>query len=271
MMNFFRSLFVLALVSATGSASAITLFSEDFEGYTSFPDEAPNNDEINAGIPKISEGASEIWYGARFEDPDSGSGSSASINSDLAVQNYGDAFSAPCYGDNCTHTGRVEDDAGLLFKVDATNMTGLTLSFDWRTYSANSGDKVVVGYRIGSIGGFGTCTGNGEAGCFADLRNSMPWYTTQTGTSLTGNWTQLMRANADSDWNSETFSLTGADDASEVWVAIWLDNGEGDFAKFDNVVVTATPVPEAETYAMMLAGLGLVGFMVSRRRSTAAL
>lgn len=29
---------------------------------------------------------------------------------------------------------------------------------------------------------------------------------------------------------------------------------------------TAAPVPEAETYAMMLAGLGLVGFMVSRRR-----
>ncbi|MGB9128662.1 MAG: PEP-CTERM sorting domain-containing protein [Thiobacillus sp.] len=29
------------------------------------------------------------------------------------------------------------------------------------------------------------------------------------------------------------------------------------------------PVPEAETYAMMLAGLGLVGFMVSRRRKLA--
>ena len=29
--------------------------------------------------------------------------------------------------------------------------------------------------------------------------------------------------------------------------------------------LTAQPVPEAETYAMMLAGLGLVGFMVSRR------
>ncbi|HBU29003.1 MAG TPA: pyruvate-binding protein, partial [Thiobacillus sp.] len=26
-------------------------------------------------------------------------------------------------------------------------------------------------------------------------------------------------------------------------------------------------VPEAETYAMMLAGLGLVGFMVRRRKS----
>lgn len=30
---------------------------------------------------------------------------------------------------------------------------------------------------------------------------------------------------------------------------------------------TTAPVPEAETYAMMLAGLGLVGFMVSRRRN----
>lgn len=31
--------------------------------------------------------------------------------------------------------------------------------------------------------------------------------------------------------------------------------------------VAVTPVPEAESYGMMLAGLGLVGFMVSRRRS----
>lgn len=31
---------------------------------------------------------------------------------------------------------------------------------------------------------------------------------------------------------------------------------------------TAAAVPEAETYGMMLAGMGLVGFMVSRRRGT---
>ena len=30
----------------------------------------------------------------------------------------------------------------------------------------------------------------------------------------------------------------------------------------------AAPVPEADTYAMMLAGLGLIGFMVSRRRKS---
>jgi len=32
-------------------------------------------------------------------------------------------------------------------------------------------------------------------------------------------------------------------------------------------VLAAVPVPEAETYAMMLAGLGLVGFMARRRTS----
>ena len=36
--------------------------------------------------------------------------------------------------------------------------------------------------------------------------------------------------------------------------------------RFDMVTVSAAPVPEAETYAMMLAGLGLVGFMAARRR-----
>jgi len=34
-------------------------------------------------------------------------------------------------------------------------------------------------------------------------------------------------------------------------------------------VATLAPVPEAETYAMMLAGLGLVGFMARRRRKSA--
>ena len=42
------------------------------------------------------------------------------------------------------------------------------------------------------------------------------------------------------------------------------------FANLDmsgNLTIAAAPVPEAETYAMMLAGLGLVGFMAARRRS----
>jgi hypothetical protein len=34
------------------------------------------------------------------------------------------------------------------------------------------------------------------------------------------------------------------------------------------ISVTAVPVPEPETYAMLLTGLSIVGFVVRRRRST---
>lgn len=37
---------------------------------------------------------------------------------------------------------------------------------------------------------------------------------------------------------------------------------------FEGVVNQAAPVPEASTYGMMLAGLGLIGFAVRRRKST---
>ena len=34
-----------------------------------------------------------------------------------------------------------------------------------------------------------------------------------------------------------------------------------------NSAAVATPVPEPETYAMLLAGLGIVGFVARRRRA----
>jgi hypothetical protein len=35
----------------------------------------------------------------------------------------------------------------------------------------------------------------------------------------------------------------------------------------DNVSVVTTPVPEPETYALMLAGLGVMTFVARRRKS----
>jgi hypothetical protein len=242
-------------LSAAGSAQAVTLFDEDFEGYTSFPNEIPNNDYVNAGIAKISEGASEIWYGARFETPDGGT-----IDEDLAIQEFGG-------GSNNTHTGRTEDDAGMLFKINTTGLSSVNLSFDWRTFLAQTNDRFVVGYHVGSITGFGTCSGNGETGCFANLRTALPFYTNQNdlNPTSTSNWTQLLRATKNDVWTSESFTLgNDANNQNEVWISFWLDNGESDYAKFDNVLVTA--VPEADTYAMLLAGLGLVGYTVSRRK-----
>ncbi len=233
---------------STANAAVDTLFHENFEGYSVFNDYIPSGDPVNAGIAKLTEGAAETWYGARFESPSNGT-----INSDLAIQKVGG-------GSNTSHTGRTEDDAGMVFKISATGYSGITLSFDWRTFLADTGDRFVVGYHVGPISEFGSCDGNGSSGCFADLQSG--------ANSWTNGWIELQRDSKSNSWNSESYELTAAEGQSEVWIAFWLDNGEGDYAKFDNVLVTGTvsaPVPEAGTYAMMLAGLGLVGFAASRR------
>ncbi|MDP1862452.1 MAG: PEP-CTERM sorting domain-containing protein [Thiobacillus sp.] len=67
----------------------------------------------------------------------------------------------------------------------------------------------------------------------------------------TADWTHLIK-------NGEVLSISTGDPVN--LFNGWLMTGhlEG--------IATLTPVPEAETYAMMLAGLSLVGFMAKRRR-----
>jgi len=59
---------------------------------------------------------------------------------------------------------------------------------------------------------------------------------------------------------------TGTNTASQAAVTKYAGVWSFDVATAQLSYTTAAAVPEAETYAMMLAGLGLVGFMVSRRR-----
>lgn len=251
--------------SAANNAQAVTLFSENFEGYTSFSGLV---DPVNPGIAKLSEGAQQTWYGARFEGTDtflSTYSTKASIDADLAIQKFG---GLPILSTNTTHTGRVADDAGMLFKISTVGYSSVNLNFDWRTFKSETTDRLVVGYHVGSIADFGgdftgsACAGNGEAGCYADLRSG----STSAANAWTTGWTELMRVSSSNSWSAASFDLSAAAGNAEVYVAFWMDNGNGDYAKFDNVLVTATPVPEADTYAMLLAGLGLVGYTVSRRK-----
>ena len=71
----------LCVFSCALSANATTLFLETFDGYSTFTSE---NNTVNRGLPEISEGATNFWYGGRFEAFDDGS-----VTADVAVRKTG--------------------------------------------------------------------------------------------------------------------------------------------------------------------------------------
>lgn len=271
---FFKLSVALLVALHAAGASAAMLFFEDFEGYTSFPtvvntftvpsgglpQSGTVQERINAGIPMLSEGAKEKWYGARFEDVGS---STNSIDSDLSVQNYGSINRPDDPNANYTHVGRFEDDAGLVFRVSTLDVTDARLSFNWRTYNVESADVVRVGYRT-SNPGFGACDGNGSSGCFADLRTGVGSWNNWNAFTLSDAATTSSPKGNSNNWIVENFLLPA--DKQEIWVAFWLDNGESDIGKIDNVLVSATavsaiPLPGALwLLASALGALGIFGF-----------
>jgi hypothetical protein len=220
-------------------ARATTLFSEDFEGYTAFPDFIPFFDPVNVGLPEISEGANELWFGARFEAPDSYC-ADGSVACDVAVQRFGGS-------NNRSKVGRFSEDAGLLFSVDTTDFAEVMLSFDWRTFSANSGDKLVAGYFVGDI----------PFEVFGSDRSA----DFESGPYAWSSWSELLRQGARAAFKHYEFSLPAG--VGTVWVAFWLDNGHGDYGKLDNVKVSGLAVPEATS--ALLGAAALAALALGRR------
>lgn len=267
-------------VSFAATASTDVVFMETFNGYlpsppgAGFPDEHPNNDPVNFGTPLIAEGADNDWFAARFETPDSPLTSNTSEDTylDVGVQKIpGGGRPSP------DPVGRVGDDAGLLFKVDTSNMTEAFLMFDWRNFSTNSGDKAVVGYTTLDLDPFfsnfndgslsvssGVATpGGGNDNPIADFLNdpnagngsqsdAENWWA--------NNWTELLRKRKES-WQTETFTIPTGE--TELWIAFWIDNGDGDFLKIDNVKVFGTVIPEPASAALLTLG-SLI--LITRRR-----
>lgn len=220
----------LATLSLCGtSAQAQNIFFEDFEGYSVF------DGFTNAGLPLISEGAKETWYGGRFGSADGGN-----INSDLAVLNL------PGVYPNNVKFGQVEDDAGMLFNISTLGVLAPELSFDWKTHETESGDRLVAGYYIGNIDFVNdTPDGTNDSRVHRFNQDGPTWGG--------GGWVELMRARNNTNWTNSKFLLP-ANQAS-VWVAFWLDNGEGDLGKIDNVVVS--PAPSAALVGVLGAAAGL--------------
>jgi hypothetical protein len=130
------------------------------------------------------------------------------------------------------------DAYAIAANADATNSTHGT---DLNTAGANmfdAGDATNVYFENGS-------------------KNNWNGATSFTSTGSTSN-----------DLSFYFLSNTGTNTATQATVTKYAGVWSFDVATAQLSYTTA-PVPEAETYAMMLAGLGLVGFMVSRRRKLA--
>lgn len=94
-----------------------------------------------------------------------------------------------------------------------------------------------------------------------DLGSSKYGDTNSVNVSL-GNFSEIFTLAPNAGWQQFTRSFTVLSGMSS---NLSFDHAGGDNMglMLDNVSVTA--VPEAETYALMLAGLGLIGFSVRRR------
>ncbi len=151
------------------------------------------------------------------------------------------------------------------------NSSGFSGAFgtgSWSLLSKVTGSSVAAAHSTASFGG-------------VDYKID---FTENRGTTKTGTWTITankavtldlvfaVHASNRSDaffFNDQVLAKNAATAGS--WTINWVNNG-GQVPGFSNLTIFArdshiSAVPEADTYAMLLAGLGLVGFVARRRRN----
>lgn len=195
----------------------------------------------------------------------------------LTADNHYGLFLGNASGSNLQFIGRNEFGNG-----------GSPGSFNWslpETYQFNAspGDYLYVlawddGGPQAWIGSFNTPAG-------ALTTNTTDWvvkYTTTGNPGVNGNvpsnatvasligagsWSAVnaQAANGSGPWGT----IAGVGAAKFIWHDTLSDNSSSDhgFALFRSANAIMAPVPEPETYAMLLAGLGLMGAVARRRRT----
>jgi hypothetical protein len=140
--------------------------------------------------------------------------------------------------------------------IDLTGVYGYDKGLRSDSVSTVVGTAYLLTFDLGNVvaAGFGSSTvsvsiNNGAATWFTNVVNADP---------------------SGFEWESQ--SMTWVADAASAQITI-LGVANGSMSNnagilLDNVAFSAAPVPESETWTMLLAGLGLVGFAAKRRAST---
>ena len=236
-----KQLFVLAAIAAAAIAPAHAVVVTQWNFNSVTPDGATGT---GTTAPAIGAGMASLVGGTTSPGFSSGNGSSDPDTSDDSGWQT-TTYAAPGTGDKTR---------GVQFLVSTVGYTHVTVSWDQR-HSNTASRYALFQY---------TTDGSSfmDAMVFEADQGGDKWYNARSmdlsgvaGVANNANFGFRIVATFAPSTTSYLASSTGS------------SYGTGGTNRFDMVTVMAAPVPEPETYALMLAGLAAVGLMARRRQA----
>lgn len=151
-------------------------------------------------------------------------------------------------------------DGLLSFDIDFSSFAPTTLSYTIDAADLLSGSlsfNAVLRNYVGT--GFEGYSFSLSSGLFGNLGTVWPGFDTNSVIDFNG-------ANASVTFSSLAFLDTAIGNSLDNGGTDWLIGG---LNAGDSLSITVTAVPEPETYALLLSGLGMVGWLTRRRRPQA--